>query len=140
MTGTRSSLRPRQPGVKRIDTFPLTVPIKGGYRFGRGGNTRVAVPVDDTLEKKAVQYLGSKERWRRTEGAEALKYFKSEEHIARLKGLLSDADPYIPESESDLGVEVRIHTVRKAAFETLKYWGIAVKEPVLQEKVKRRGQ
>jgi hypothetical protein len=125
------------PGVKCIDTFPLTVPIKGGY-YGRGGSTTVEVPVDESLEKKAGQYLGSKERWSRTEGAVALKYFKSEENIARLKELLSDAEPLtfsLPKSDS--GVEVRIYTVRKAAFETLEYWGIAVKEPVVEEKIKR---
>jgi hypothetical protein len=125
------------PGVKCIDTFPLTVPIKGGY-YGRGGSTTVEVPVDESLEKKAVQYLGSKERWRRTEGAAALKYFKSEQTIARLKELLSDAEPLILSAESNFGVEVRFYTVRKAAFETLKYWGIAVKEPVVEEKIKRR--
>jgi hypothetical protein len=124
------------PGVKRIDTFPLTVPINGGYYFGRGGSTTVEVPVDESLEKKAVQYLGSKERWCRTEGAAALKYFKSEENIARLKELLRDADPYIREpAESSLGVEVRTYTVRKAAFETLKYWGVTVEKPVFEEKV-----
>ena len=78
------------PGVKRIDTFPLTVPIKGGY-YDRGGSTTVEVPVDGSLEKKAIPYLASKERWRRTEGAAALKYFKSEENVARLKEMLSDA-------------------------------------------------
>ncbi len=126
------------PGVKRIDTFPLTIPIKGGYYFGRGGSTTVEVPVDESLEKKAVQYLDSKERWRRAEGVEALKYFKSEKNIARLKDLLKDADPYIREAaDGNVVVEVRIYTVRKAAFETLKYWGIAVKEPVFEEKAKR---
>jgi len=127
------------PGVKRIDAFPLTVPIKGGYYFGRGGSTSVEVPVDESLEMKAVEYLGSKERWRRTEGAAALKYFKSEKNITRLKELLSDADCYISEpAESNLGVEVRIYPVRKEAFETLRYWGITVKEPVFEEKVKPR--
>src|SRR5262249_12906149 len=104
----------------------------------RGGSTTVDVPVDDALEKTALQYIRSEERWRRTEGAIALKHFKSDENVARLKPLLSDDDPYISEhAENNLGIEVRIHTVRKAAFETLTYWGIEVAKPVFEEKVTR---
>jgi hypothetical protein len=125
------------PEVKRIDTFPLTVPIKGGY-YDRGGSTTVEVPVDGSLEKKAILYLASEERWRRTEGAAALKYFKSEENVGRLKEMLSDAAYIRVTAESNFGVEVRFYTVRKAAFETLQYWGIAVKEPVVEEKIKSR--
>jgi hypothetical protein len=125
------------PGVKRIDTFQLTVPIKGGY-YDRGGSTTVEVPVDGSLEEKAITYLASKERWRRTEGVAALKYFKSDENVARLKEMLSDAAYIRVTAESNFGVEVRCYTVRKAAFVTLQYWGIAVKEPVVEEKIKRR--
>ena len=52
--------------------------------FGRGGSTTVEVPVDDRLEKKALTYIGSAERWQRTEGARALQHFKSDENIARV--------------------------------------------------------
>jgi len=131
----RDTIR-RAPGVKRIDTFPLTIPIKGGYYGGLGGSTTVQALVDELLEKKALEYIRSDERWRRTEGASALRHFKSDENIARVKALLKDAEPYISSHAAENhGIEVRIYTVRKAAFDTLKDWGITVDQPVFKDTV-----
>lgn len=124
----------RAPGVTRIETFPVFVPMEGGYGgfYAWGGRTRIVVPVDERLQKRAQEYLTAQEPWKRIEGLEALRYFKTDENIAQASTLLSD--PFrVQEQESSDGTWR--YPVRKRARETLSYWGIHVPaSPVGEER------
>jgi Leucine-rich repeat (LRR) protein len=62
-----------------------------------------------------------------------LRFFKSDENIARLKMLLDDPDSgYLRHPVNNMGVEVRQYSVRKEAFETLEQWGVRVKKPIIR--------
>jgi hypothetical protein len=128
-------------GVRRIHTFGLKVPreLVGGTEwekyYGTGGHLVLSVPADGRLEKRAWDYLRSENFSTRAEGARALRYFKSDENVARVKPLLKDPGRYIREhAEEGKGSEA-VYVVRYAAYETLKAWGIDVEKPVLREDV-----
>jgi Leucine Rich repeat len=130
----------RMPGVTRIQSFGLSVPreaIAGtGWEecYGTGGYLGLTVPVDERLEKRAQEFILSREMLRRGEGAQALRYFKSVENIARVKSLLDDPEwAYQHMAQENEGLEVRIYVVRQAAYETLQYWGVDAKMPVITE-------
>lgn len=134
----------RMPGVLRIETFRLVVPreIVGGTSwadyYGTGGYLRLEVPVDDRLEKRARDYIQSKDYSHRAAGARALRYFNSEENVRRVKALLDDCEwAYSRHAEHNDGVEVRTYGVRKAAYDTLEYWGIEVEPPIFREEVSK---
>jgi hypothetical protein len=79
----------------------------------------------------------SEDYQRRCEGARALRYFHSDENIARAKALLEDVGySVLRQAEHNDGVEVRVFGVRGAAYETLKYWGIDVEKPVMKQAVR----
>jgi hypothetical protein len=76
----------RQPiGVKRVHTFRLRVPrdIIAGTTWERyydSGCLMLSVPVDERLKKRAEDYIRTeKNRIKRYEGEQALRYFKSGE-------------------------------------------------------------
>lgn len=136
LKGAREIIR-RAPGVKRVDTFSLKLPVEGG-KFDWAGTTFVDVPVDERLEKRALEYLGSKFGQQREEGARAMRSFKLEENVARLKLLLSDPEWSIKQRAADnRGIEVREYFVREAAYKTLQYWGVNVDKPILREEIRR---
>jgi hypothetical protein len=112
--------------------------LEGGYLHFWGGNTFVAVPVDEQLEKRALLYIQSATRWKREEGAKVLAHFRSDENVTRLKSLLNDPGYYVYEwAEWNRGVESRSFQIRQAAYATLTEWGVNVKKPIFTERVER---
>ena len=102
----------------------------------QGGDTFVAVPIDERLEKRAQEYIRSKALWQREEGARALRYFKSKENTARVKALLNDpAWEVVRRATENRGIEVRLYSVRQAAYETLKYWGLKANKPIIRAEI-----
>lgn len=82
---------------------------------------------------ESIEYIRSGDSIRRSDGIKALRFFKSDENIARLKTLLDDPDSgYLRHPTNNMGVEVRQFTVRKEAFETLEQWGVKVKKPIIR--------
>lgn len=132
----RESARSMPTSVKRIHTFGLKVPreLCTGTQWEKyyhtGGHLVLSVPVDRHLEKRALDYLRSENYLKRAEGARALRYFKSDENIARVKKLLDDPGHY-------KGVEEVIYVVRHEAYGTLQAWEIDVRKPVLREGVRK---
>jgi hypothetical protein len=124
-------------GVKRIHTFKLKVPreLCAGTQweeyYHTSGHLVLSVPVDKQLEKRAQDYLRSENYLTRAEGVRALRHFKSDENIARVRPLLDDPGRYHAQ-----GVEA-IYVVRHEAYETLKAWEIDVKKPVVREDVRK---
>lgn len=125
----------RMPGVRR--TFGVRIMLHydaiGNTQWAGHHGLGVIVPVTDRLEKRAHEYICSADSIRRSDGIKALRFFKSDENIARLKTLLDDPDSgYLRHPINNMGVEVRQYTVRKEAFETLEQWGVKVKKPVIR--------
>jgi len=112
------------PSVKRVHTFRLWVPRKviAGTTwekyYNTGGHLVLSVPVDKQLEKRAIRYIRSKSNARRWEGLRALRYFKSDKNIARIKTLLDDA------KSSGVGLNVG-----GEPQQILKCWGVEVENP-----------
>lgn len=123
-------------GVKRINAVALMFPpgtLNGGSGYDYA-TTRLHVPVDERLEKRAHAILRGDIRIDRADAVGALKYFKSDENIRLMKSLLNDPATGINRSaEDNMGVEVRIYYIRESAYGALKAWGIDVPEPVLRE-------
>lgn len=131
----------RSPGVTRTLSVGLKVPAEVSRREEqwrvRAEGVIVAVPVDESLEKLARKLLHSEDYQQRCEGARALRYFRSDENIARAKALLDDPGYSVNrQAEHNDGVEKRVFGVRVGAYETLKYWGIDVEKPVMQDEVR----
>jgi len=135
LQAVRATIR-REPDARATETFRLAVPYQGKYGsyFGFAGHTHVVVPANEALQKRALAYIRADNRWQRAEGARALRLFKSDDHVARLKALLNDPTTIvINHAEDNLGIEVRHYPVRAAALETLKSWGVQVAAPTLSE-------
>ncbi len=125
-----------------------------------GSVNTVTVPVDDRLEKSGRRWITApdevlrqlnfnqvrdekqREGWRafersllRREGVKALKYFQSDENIVLLRGLLNDPawSNYEFERADGTEIEKKRYFVRKAAYDVLKNWGVAVERPVIDE-------
>ncbi len=83
-------------------------------------------------------YIRSEDYQKRTEGARALRYFKSDDNIARVTTLLNDSGwVYLRHAQENNGIEVRIHGVRLEAYETLTAWEIDVGKPLTREEVRK---
>jgi hypothetical protein len=143
--GAKETVR-RMPGVREVDTFRLVVPAEAvagtewAKYYGSGGHITLLVPVDERLEKRAREYTGGESYDRREEGARALRYFRSDENVTRVRGLLGDPGwAYAAHAGENRGVEVRIYGVRKAAYEALQYWGVSAEAPVIREEVWKPG-
>lgn len=126
--------------VKRFHTFRLQVPqqvvadTKWNKYARTGGHLRLLVPVNDELLKRAERALDSDSYSEREEGARALRYFKSDASIAKLKTLLNDPGwAYLTHPQQNNGVGTRIYGVRQAAYEALTIWGEEVERPVIRE-------
>jgi len=138
--GAREAVRRMPAAVRRIHTFGLEVPREAiaGTRwekyYATGGKLILSVPVDVRLENRAHDYVRSESYPRRLAGARALRYFKSDENIARLRTLLVDPGwAYLHHAEQNQGVEVRIYGIRREAYRTLRDWGVDAEEPVIRE-------
>jgi len=137
----KESVKRMPAGVKRIHTFGLKAPrelvaeTQWEKYYRTGGHLNVSVPADTQLEKRAQNYLSSKDDSQRAEGARALRYFKSDDNIARVKKLLNDpARALRHRGQESEGMEA-IYFVRYDAYETLKAWQVEVTKPVLREDV-----
>ena len=127
--------------IKRVHTFDLQVPrnvINGTSWetcYDTGGHLRLSVPVDQHLEKRAQDSVRSGDPHRRAEGAKALAYFKSDENIALVRPLLNDPGVTYVQPAYEGRAGERVFGARHSAYETLKAWGIVVKQPVFREEV-----
>jgi hypothetical protein len=145
LQAAKKTLQRMPVAIKRIHTFSLAVPraVVAGTKwekyYGTGGHLGLSVPVDQTLQKRAQNYIDSDNYQKREEGVRALRYFKSDENVARVKRLLSDpAWAYLKRAEENDGVEVRWYGVRDEAFRTLRSWGADVEKPVIREEVRKQ--
>lgn len=136
----KDAVRRMPVGVRRIHTFGLKVPREriAGTSWAKfyetGGHLVLSVPVDKQLEKRAQDYLRAEDFMKRAEGARALRHFKSDENIARIKALLDDPGRTFRDQGNE-GREV-FYVVRHYAYETLKTWNVDVKRPVIREVVR----
>ena len=137
----RAAVKRLPANVKRVHTFDLTVPrevvakTRWDASYQTGGYLRLSVPTDQHLEKRARDYVRSDDPQRRSEGAKALVYSKSDENIALIKPLLDDSHFSFYSRDGSTTGE-RSYPVRYAAYQTLKEWGIDVKKPVFLEAVR----
>lgn len=127
--------------IKRVHTFALQVPCEviagtGWESYCRtGGFLLLTVPVDQELEKRARDYVRSENAHRRTEGARALAYFKSDDNLAIVRPLLTDRGVTYEQPALRGEAGERIYGVRYAAYQTMKAWRIEVEQPVYREPV-----
>lgn len=126
--------------IRRVHTFRVAVPSKVlvGTKWESSGQLDLTVPVDERLEQRAQVGILSINYPTRAESARALRYFKSDENVARLKPLLHDPGfGYFEVASQNDGVEVRHYGAREAAFGALKAWGLKVEQPLIREEVKK---
>lgn len=139
----REAIR-RSPGVTRTLSVGLHVPSEITKRVKDWSvchGVIATVPVDEALENVARKYVLSDDLQTRRDGVEWLRYFRSEENVARAKELLSDSGTSVlHDAEHNKGVEVRIYLVRQAAYETLAYWGFEVEKPLIREEIRREAE
>lgn len=122
------------PGDEAIVTFMKTLPLATVRILMRGSDAGCApdkayplcpltpVPVDEALERWAVDAIQSKQVWERAEGAAVLRHFPSDANITRLKVLLVDPGVH-PDADG------QVHLVRRRAYESLSRMGVRVPEP-----------
>ncbi len=140
----KETVRRTPAPVRRIHTFGLMVPREAvaGTRweglYATGGHLSLGVPVDERLERRAHDDIRSESYMRREEGVRALRFFRSEENVARAKSLLADPGwGYRRHAEENMGLEVRVYGVREEAYRTLTSWGVRADKPVIREEVWR---
>ena len=124
------------PGGDGIKTFMRTIPIQSAWTLRPTDDCELdekwslnclvtLVPVDENLERWALNAVQSPYVWERADGAAALRNFPSDDHIALLKTLLEDeglnAFPDGP-----------IYLVRQQAYRALSLIGVRVPEPVVR--------
>jgi hypothetical protein len=142
LQAAKETVRRTPVAIKRIHTHSLAVPLdliagtKWETYYGTGGHLRLSVLVDQKLEKRAQKYIGSDSYMQRHEGVRAIRYFKSDQNIARVKPLLGDP-AYANQAGENDGVEMRWYGVRDEAYRTLRAWGVEVEKPVIQENVRK---
>ncbi|RCS42148.1 hypothetical protein DTL42_20165 [Bremerella cremea] len=140
LNAAEQALQRTPPAIKRLHTFELHVPrnLIANTQWDNYFGLFLNVPVDQQLEKRAIKYLRSENYNERKEGARALRYFRSDENIARLKTLLQDPGwGYLRHPADNNGIEVRYYGVRDSAYLTLKSWDVEVDKPETQETILR---
>jgi hypothetical protein len=121
-------------GIYTIDTFSRSLPSETAKELGAKISPYTNVPVDPELERWAQSVLRGNTKGFRAEAVDALRYFKSKENMRLLTPLLNDPQwGYLKSAEENMGVEIRVYTVRRAAYQVLKNWGVDVVEPATQE-------
>jgi hypothetical protein len=135
----KETVRGMPAPVKRIHTFQLNVPREMfiGTKWEEYHGLILSVPVDERLEKRSLDYLKSDKYMLREEGVRALRYFKSDGNIARVRPLLNDPGSALEADQENNGVEVRFYGVRQEAYRTLKTWGVDVEKPKIREIVRK---
>jgi len=139
----KETVRRMPAHVKRVHTFELQVPreivVGTGWEqsYDTGGHLRLSVPVNQQLEKRAQNYVRSKNPLKREEGAWALVYFKSDENLELVRSLLADPGVTYQQPAYEDKAGERIFGVRYQAYRTLKSWGINVAQPVIREEVRK---
>jgi hypothetical protein len=104
-----------------------------GWKKGKLGQTfplgRLIVPIDARLEKWAIEKIGTYifSDSRRYEAVQALRLFKSDANIVRMRRLLKDTTSTIATTRS---VARRFYYIRQAAYEALKNWDVQVDAPL----------
>ena len=101
----------------------------------------LTVPVDRELEALGRRWCRSPSYIERIDGAKILGHFKNEGNIKLLKALLADPDYSTAEAartvpgqaELVLLYRKRVYEVRRIAYETLRWFGVEVRRPVLEE-------
>ncbi len=143
LRNARDAVR-KMPGVTRIQTFDLVVPrelvreTKWSEYYRTSGHLTLTVPVDATLERWAIEHVDSRHLMECEAAARALRYFKSDENIARVKLLLDNSQwACFRQASENQGIEVRHYSVRQAAWQTLTFWGIDVERPTIRERVRK---
>lgn len=124
------------PNVRRIHTLTLWKPE--AIELDLGQPVRLNVPVDERLEKRTHSLLASESPKDRIAGLEAIRYFKTDENIAKAKNLLTD--PYQEkrwDTQTDDLKPYLSYLVRVAAWDTFRAWGIKVEKPVLRKDIKK---
>jgi len=124
------------PNVRRIHTLTLWKPE--AIELDLGQPVRLKVPVDERLEKRTHSLLASESPKDRIAGLEAIRYFKTDENIAKAKNLLTD--PYQEkrwDTQTDDLKPYLSYLVRVAAWDTFRVWGIKVEKPVLRKDIKK---
>lgn len=131
----------RTRGSFAVEVFGVTIPYSLvvntilDVRNGWGFPLTMNVPVDKSLGKWAMDATRSKYMTWRTDGAEALRFFRSDASVARLKELLKDPGRRSAWWPGD-GKLMRQYTypVREAAAQTLRvYWQMPIQQPVVRE-------
>ena len=92
-------------------------------------------PRDDAERALRASWLRSDRDRLRREGVKALRPFKSDANIALLRPLLDDP-ALVGRMRQEKGVPIdlgREYHVRKAAYDVLRGWGVAVAKPVVEE-------
>jgi hypothetical protein len=136
-------LRSLPPGWQKKS---LHVSVPGGTpalkKLYAGSAVFLKVPVDPRLERMARQWCRSNRVWLRMEGAGLLGLFKNEENVRILKSLLNDPGYYFTNRDVQImGTthpgHVRVYGARRAAYNVLRGFGVAVEEPHTEEPVRR---
>jgi hypothetical protein len=130
LAAVRRSARSMATTSHRIDV-PWGTPAASALYAG--SSVWMTLPVDAALEKRALSWLRSDTVTTREEGARALVHFRSDATIAMLTSLMTDKG-FVTVTESDKP-PVRRYIVRQAADEILDGWGVAHREPVVDEPV-----
>lgn len=136
----KEALHTTSPAIRRIHTFGLHVPRERivETEWAKYHGLILNVPVNAQLEKRVIEFLRSEDYLERDQGARAMRYFRSEENIARVKALLNDPGwAYLRHPLNNNGIEVRRYGVREEAYQTLKFWGVEVEKPMIEEEIVR---
>ena len=134
---------PRASRSERLHAFGLAVPREAvaGTGWGEyhetGGHLVLSVPVDERLEKRALDYLAPMLPAARggRPGPAVLQIGR--EYRAGKKLLDDPGWAYLRHAQENEGIEVRIYGVRREAYRTLRSWGMDAEEPMIREEVRK---
>lgn len=116
--------------VRQFHTVEIMLPKEKLQGTSFGHYARLNVPVDEALEKLAIEFLESDDYMKRWQAAQFLRYFKSPDNIDRLVQKLDDSGC---NETGKNGQHQWYYGVRDEAYKTLDAWGVEVKRPVVIE-------